>query len=64
MASDPQPLPRQRSREVCPFCQAAQAQALLRTVFCVYLRCGTCNQVWTVPERRALPRPTDISRVF
>jgi hypothetical protein len=54
----------ERSREVCPFCQGAQACALMRTVFCVYLRCGMCNQIWTVPERRALARATDVSRVF
>jgi hypothetical protein len=64
MVPDSESLHEPRTRETCPFCQTVDAHALMRTAFCVYLRCGACNQIWTVAERRALPRATDHCRVF
>jgi hypothetical protein len=50
--------------ELCPSCGAANAQALTRIGLCVYLSCENCHQVWSIPERRLLPRATDKTRVF
>ena len=51
-------------RESCPLCGSTNAQAVTRTTLCVYLRCEKCQHVWTVPERRSVPRATETSRLF
>ncbi len=56
--------PTENARELCPACGAAGATGLTRTGVCVYLRCKKCQHVWSVPERRDVPRAPDESRVF
>jgi hypothetical protein len=50
-------------RELCPCCGTANVEGLTRTGLFVYLRCEKCQQVWTIPERRSVPRASDRSRV-
>lgn len=40
----------------CPRCNAvsAKAETLGRTL--VYVRCGACGEVWSIPERRKATR--------
>jgi 1,2-phenylacetyl-CoA epoxidase PaaB subunit len=40
----------------CPSCNAVCAKAAVLTARFVYLRCEQCATVWTIPERRSLPR--------
>lgn len=40
----------------CPKCPAHSVKAATLTERFVYLRCGACGEVWSIPERRRTPR--------
>lgn len=40
----------------CPKCPADSVKAATLTARFVYLRCGACGEVWSIPERRRTPR--------
>jgi uncharacterized Zn finger protein len=54
----------QDDRAHCPFCSDCRVQSVVVTRMVVYMRCDACGQVWTFPERRQLPRETDIRKLF
>ena len=40
----------------CPNCHAGPARLAISTDYFLYLRCESCSQIWTQPERRARKR--------
>ena len=54
--------PDDSAKQHCPKCNAAEARTLLRMRPFVYLRCGACGFVWSIPDRRQGYRPDDALR--
>jgi phage FluMu protein Com len=44
------------SRTPCPRCQALNTSLGTLTERFTYLRCGSCCEIWAIPERRLLRR--------
>ena len=49
-------------KQVCPSCRDGQIKRTTLTSLVVYFRCEMCGNVWSIPERRAIPRATDPRR--
>ena len=57
-------LPGDQSATQCPECGGASVVSVTVTSMCVYLRCRDCSHTWSIPERRAGTRETDVSKVL
>ncbi len=42
----------------CPKCADGSVKAATLTERYVYLRCAACGEVWVIPERRQIRRPS------
>jgi hypothetical protein len=49
-------------KQVCASCKGGQIKRTTLTSFVVYFRCQVCGWIWSIPERRVFPRPTDPQR--
>jgi hypothetical protein len=45
-------------RATCPVCAGTRVGAASLADRFVYLRCADCGEVWSIIERRSLPRTT------
>ena len=57
-------LPGDQSATQCPECGGTSVVSVTVTSMCVYLRCRDCSHTWSIPERRAGTRETDVSKVL
>jgi predicted Zn finger-like uncharacterized protein len=46
------------SPATCPACASTRVAAASLAERFVYLRCSDCGEVWSIAERRAIPRTT------
>ena len=46
-------------KQSCVRCSAPHPKAVSMSSVAVYLRCGSCGEVWSIPQRRKLTRPDD-----
>lgn len=53
-----------RSAQFCPDCGSAGVKPVTSTTMVIYLRCHDCAHIWSIPDRRRIPRggtqPTSI----
>ena len=47
------------SRQCCVRCAAPEVKAVSMSSIAVYLRCDSCGEVWSIPQRRKQPRADD-----
>lgn len=45
-----------RSTQFCPDCGSAGVSRVTTTTMVVYLRCQDCAHIWSIPDRRRIPR--------
>lgn len=45
-----------RSTQFCPSCESVAVKHVTTTTIVVYLRCEACAHIWSIPERRTIPR--------
>ena len=45
-----------RSTQFCPDCGSAAVKRVTSTTMVVYLRCQDCAHIWSIPDRRRIPR--------
>ena len=45
-----------RSTQFCPDCGSAAVKRVTSTTMVVYLRCHECAHIWSIPDRRQVPR--------
>lgn len=58
--TDPADLASESSRTACPKCGAMETRLGTLTERFVYLRCGSCHEIWSIEERRTYRRlPAD-----
>jgi hypothetical protein len=46
-------------KQSCVRCSAPNPKAVSMSSVAVYLRCGSCGEVWSIPQRRKQTRPDD-----
>ena len=51
-------------KQTCASCKSNAVKAFLRTTQVVYLRCMHCRHIWSIAERRQVPRSDDDVRQF
>jgi len=48
--------------QACGKCNTREVRAVGMSAFVVYLRCQACGDIWNIPQRRSVRRPTDPRR--
>ena len=43
-------------RQVCASCNSSNVRRTIVTLMAVYFRCADCGVVWSIPNRRSIPR--------
>lgn len=46
-------------KQACVRCSAPHPKAVSMSSLAVYLRCASCGEVWSIPQRRKQSRPDD-----
>ena len=46
-------------RQACVRCSGPDVKAVSMSSIAVYLRCDSCGEVWSIPQRRKQPRADD-----